>query len=158
MESTAQSNLSMSLKGDLDSVNKDYAQALRESQQGDPIAGARAIDLQAQIASIRDQIKTADQSSALAEVKENDEKAKKEEEEFKRHLEEKLAQEANTSKDSGLKFLDDDNSKSSKAQAVAASAQLTNVATAQVAGKAQPDPVEDKHETKAVSSSGQAST
>ncbi len=157
MESTAQSNLSMSLKGDLDSINKDYAQAVRESQQGDPIAGARAIDLQAQIASIRDQIKTADQASALAESKENDEKAKKEEE-FKRHLEEKLAQEANTSKDSGLKFLDDDNSKSSKTQAAVASAQLTSVATAQVAGKTQPDSVEDKHETKAVSSSGQAST
>lgn len=147
----------MSLKGELDSVNKDYAQALRESQQGDPIAGARAIDLKDQIASIRDGIKTAEQASNIAEAKENDEKAKKEEEEFKRHLEEKLAQESNN-KDSGYKFLDDfDNS--TKQQALAASVQLPNSVTAQVVGKAKiTSSDEDKHETKAVSSSGQAST
>jgi hypothetical protein len=157
MDSTAQSNLAMSLKVELESVNKDYAQALRESQQGDQIAGARVIDLQAQILSIREGIKTADQASNIAEAKENDEKAKKDEEEYKRHVEEKLAQESK-SNDSGYKFLDDVD-KSTNQQALAASAQLPNSVTAQVAGKAQTTTSdEDKHETKAVSSSGQAST
>ena len=156
MESAHQSNLAMSLNGEMDGLNREYAQAQRDSQQGDPMAGARLTDLKAHIASIKEDIKTADQASKTAEAKENDEKVKKEEEEFKRHLEEKLAQESNN-KDSGYKFLDDVD-KSTKQQALAASAQPQNSVTAQVAGKAKTTLLdEDNHETKAVSS-GQAST
>lgn len=156
VESTAQSNLAMSLKGDLDSTSKEYNQALRESQLGDSIAAGRAIDLQAQISSIRDQIKNADTASVLAEQKENEESAKKEEDQFKKQVLEKQAQE-NISKSSDLKFLDDD--QDVKTQAVVASAQSATPVSAQVSGLAKTEiSSDDKHENKAVSSSGQAST
>jgi len=158
MESTAQKNLSMSLSGDLDGITKEFNQALRESQQGDTSAASRAIDLQSQIAQIRSQIKESDQASVAAEVREHEEKAKQEEQEYKKLIEEKQAKESHASQDSALKFLDDD-SNDDKVKSVAVSTQATNLSSSQVAGKTQSSISEDdKHETKSVSSSGQAST
>jgi hypothetical protein len=158
MESTAQKNLSTSLTGELDSIKTEYNQSLRESQEGDTSAASRAIDLQSQIAQIRSQINESDQASVAAEVREHEEKAKQEEKEYKKFIEEKQANESHTSEDSALKFLDYD-SNDDKVKSVAVSTQATNLSSSQVVGKTQSSISEDdKQETNSVSSSGQAST
>ena len=152
MESTHHSNTTISLKGDLDTVTKEYNQAVRESMSGDNTAASRAVDLQAQISSIKEGIKNADTEFSIAEAKEEAEKQKKEVQEIAQNNALKKSKETNED----LRFLDD---YSPKKQALVASAQTLNPATAQVAGIAQVKTSNDKEDTaKPVSSSGQAST
>lgn len=154
MESSNYANKVLTLNGELDGERRLYSDVARRSSIGENGADSELVFIQARVQELKAQIKEFEALSSTSEQKEQDESDAKENKTLQKKEQDRIAEQNNI----GLMFLDDDTTKSSKNQALVASAQLTSVATAQVAGKTQPDSVEDKHETKAVSSSGQAST
>ncbi|MEY3369578.1 MAG: hypothetical protein RLZZ361_248 [Cyanobacteriota bacterium] len=154
MDSSNYANIAMTLNGELDTEKKFYNDAVRRSSIGEQSADSELVFIQARVQELKTQIKEYEALSSTSEQKEKDESDAKENKTLQKKEQDRIAEQNNN----GLMFLDDDNSKSSKNQALVAGAQLTSNATAQVVGKVQQHSNDVKQDDKPISSSGQAST
>lgn len=142
-------------KGQIDDTMTDVNQAMRDAQKGDNEAATKLGDLQATLASLREQLGKSEKEAVIADQNLEAEEQRKDDAAYKKEIDEKLAQQAAAKED--YMYLDSEGVNPKQEAKVA---EAVTAPTAAVAAVATPGAKKDEEKvgTKAVSSSSEAST